>query len=629
MNDSSTRPLSRSCSQHIRRVLMLILSLLTVLASATEARASSREVAIVLEGHLYRDAGKDHIGPITVRLPGYEWQDADGKWHYELLEGSGTVQAVGPDGSARTTRLNVQVSLNDADILQAQTGAGDRLWAMRGDLYLRAENHALVELEYGMTVRFPAANSVWKPPPVSLELPLGDENAVATRLAEYIEPMQRDGHGGFAITERFSDMWGRPAGDKAYFGYFRLVSISATTTQRSPTQRDADILMGKLLYVRGDYPVAVSPAGDIINPGEYDEQVRLMKDARIVASRLPLSTEARARIDAIAETVGRQTPPATVERACNDALAILRSELLFHLSMPATSALNRGAGLYRTYCAVCHGPEGSGPPTPEMKALDPVPPTFADVEQVEDVSPRRAFNAISFGVLGTSMVGFHQQLGEPERWALAFYVTGLAHRPSAGNGRSPATAYVPLEELADKSNAELLAAMPDAPDATPHATGDATGVAAPLGWLRHQAVQAAGDSPWLALRRAVRLLVRDRDAQAHSALATSWNELRPALAQRDGTLAAHIDERIAKLAQVPGEGAADGDWTALATLLVTDFASAERQSAAPAPVLAAGGERGRRSSRTSFTTWAIVGLGALGLIALVAMAARRRGRRRE
>ncbi|HEU4439843.1 MAG TPA: cytochrome c/FTR1 family iron permease [Methylomirabilota bacterium] len=75
-------------------------------------------------------------------------------------------------------------------------------------------------------------------------------------------------------------------------------------------------------------------------------------------------------------------------------------------------------------CAICHGAAGRGD-GPGAKGLTPPPADLTDAARMGEHSVFAIYNTITLGIKGTAMTGF-ASLGEAERWALAFYVSGLA-----------------------------------------------------------------------------------------------------------------------------------------------------------------------------------------------------------
>jgi high-affinity iron transporter len=67
---------------------------------------------------------------------------------------------------------------------------------------------------------------------------------------------------------------------------------------------------------------------------------------------------------------------------------------------------------------------------PLAASLNPPPINFTDADRAARRSPLALYQAISQGIQGTAMTGF-TQLSDADRWALAFYVGGLAYPEDA------------------------------------------------------------------------------------------------------------------------------------------------------------------------------------------------------
>lgn len=191
-------------------------------------------------------------------------------------------------------------------------------------------------------------------------------------------------------------------------------------------QDTAQTVMHLLDYVAVDYAGAVEN-GKIKNPGEYAEMREFAGQLRALIGELPANT-ARAKLLSDAETLAQRiNAQAPAPEVAGQAIA-LRWALIRVYDMqiaPKTAPdLKRGAGLYASQCAACHGTEGKGD-GPAGKGLNPRPSNFHDAERLAKRSVYGLYNTITLGVEGTSMASY-QKLGETERWALAFYVANFS-----------------------------------------------------------------------------------------------------------------------------------------------------------------------------------------------------------
>jgi high-affinity iron transporter len=176
-------------------------------------------------------------------------------------------------------------------------------------------------------------------------------------------------------------------------------------------------------YVAVDYPEAVVD-GAVLNATEYKEMQEF--GARIVHLTRELEprgaiVEAAEQLATLIEAKASADQIAAVSRTLRECIL---AEHPVALTPAAPPDLERAALLFQQVCASCHGPSGRGD-GPLAKDLDPLPTDFHDRARVVQRSLYGLYNTITLGVEGTGMASF-AHLSEAERWALAFYVGGLA-----------------------------------------------------------------------------------------------------------------------------------------------------------------------------------------------------------
>jgi high-affinity iron transporter len=183
-----------------------------------------------------------------------------------------------------------------------------------------------------------------------------------------------------------------------------------------------------LEYIAGDYRQAVSADGQVLQPGEYEEQRSLAAEADALAAQagLPESDSLRQRLSGLRQALQDKRPPEQVAAACRDARAMLVQRYAVALGPESTPSRSEAAAAYvQQGCVTCHGVDGSAN-TEAASKLSPRPANFLDPARVLTLSPHRAFHAITFGLQGTAMQGY-PQLSDAQRWSLAFYVLSLRH----------------------------------------------------------------------------------------------------------------------------------------------------------------------------------------------------------
>lgn len=192
-------------------------------------------------------------------------------------------------------------------------------------------------------------------------------------------------------------------------------------------QGDPRALLHLLDYIGVDYPDTVQD-GQVINRAEYAEQREFAERAAILAAALPAG---RARDRALTQTEGLQQLIDT--RADGESVSGLtqrmRAGLITALqvvtvprSLPDPA---HGRALFEQQCSSCHGVSGAGN-GPAATTLSPAPTNFLDRARADQRSLFGLYSTITLGVADTAMRGFGE-LSDADRWALAFYVGGLAY----------------------------------------------------------------------------------------------------------------------------------------------------------------------------------------------------------
>ncbi len=350
-----------------------------------------------------------------------------------------------------------------------------------------------------------------------------------------------------------------------------------------------------LQYIAVDYAGAVAE-GRVINEVEYDEMVEFAATTRDDLEGLPPVAETPVLLAAaadLAQIIGQRAAPAAVaERASALAAAILQAYDV--LPVPAaTPDIARGAGLYATHCAGCHGAGGHGD-GPAGAGLEPPPSAFTDRSRQALLNVLTYFNTISYGVAGTGMAAY-EALPDQDRWALAFYLATLAAEPGqieAGQriwetgGTLPLTslAQVVTARPADLGNAveqALLAYLWAHPEALAPAANTALATAREL--LTQSAAAAAAGRLDEAQRLAIaayldgfelaesRLAARDRKMKLElEGGMMRFRELLRGTATQDeiARARAELDAGLVRAGRLLGTGGGDTFWIGLSGALL-------------------------------------------------------------
>ncbi|MBS2028252.1 MAG: FTR1 family protein [Deltaproteobacteria bacterium] len=306
-------------------------------------------------------------------------------------------------------------------------------------------------------------------------------------------------------------------------------------------------------YVAADYPRAVDH-GKITTQSEYAEQRGLLADALEIAKLLP------------SKEVGFDAAPALVKLdaqaaqiADGDVLATglhaLRTELVARYGIAtAPTALpqrSHGAALYEQACAACHGLDGKAL-TDTARELHPTPARFDEAERMDKLSPFRAFNAVTYGVKGTSMPSF-DVLSESDRWDLATWIFTLRSGPAdAARARVTLIAAgltVGPPQLATLTDGDILGRLTNAhipPD-------DATNALAFLRQTGAYVPPPSGDLDAVrsAFSRASMSYVQGDRAGARNLLLTAYLDgyepREPALRARDADRVSEVEDAFVQL----------------------------------------------------------------------------------
>ena len=213
-------------------------------------------------------------------------------------------------------------------------------------------------------------------------------------------------------------------------------------------------------YLATDYAGAVQ-GGAVISTSEYAEMREFAATARGRLQALPptaASPALLAQADALIALVNDKATPEQVAKQAHG----LADALLHAYPVPTAPDhapdLARGAALYQSTCAGCHGATGHGDGAAGM-ALNPRPVNFTEQARADQRSVLSLYEVTSQGVDGTPMVSYADKFSSADRWAIAYYVGSLAYSSEAGAGaqqwKDDATARAEIANLKDLSQARV------------------------------------------------------------------------------------------------------------------------------------------------------------------------------
>ena len=238
------------------------------------------------------------------------------------------------------------------------------------------------------------------------------------------------------------------------------VHLWTASAQAQPQGGEAEAAraLHLLSYIGADYPATVQ-AGQVVDAGEYQEQLEFLTVVNELLSGLPAKPEQAQLLQQLAQLKQAVSTRAEGTQVAQQARQ-LASQLVLGYEVSQTPAITpdpaRGEPIYAQQCSVCHGATGAGD-GPAGVGLTPAPSNLRNTSRMDRLSLYDLFNTLSLGVDGTDMVGFADQLSERERWDLASYIAGFSAQAAPAS-----QATFNLTELASKSPAEVAAASGDA-----------------------------------------------------------------------------------------------------------------------------------------------------------------------
>ena len=242
-----------------------------------------------------------------------------------------------------------------------------------------------------------------------------------------------------------------------------LASPSMAAPRSAPTT-NAAVTWRLLDYIAVDYASAVQN-GQVVNAAEYAEMSEFSATVIAQLQALPdhpqqadLIRDAQDLADAILQ-YGAPEDVAGRARALSSGLLEAYAVPLAPRRAPTPG---RGAGLYASHCASCHGATGAGD-GPAAAHLDPAPVDFTDESRARERSVFALYQIITQGLDGTAMASY-APMPEDDRWALAFYVGQFAYPEDvADTAAGTATPEaVSLEYLVQATPAALAAEVGEA-----------------------------------------------------------------------------------------------------------------------------------------------------------------------
>ena len=181
-----------------------------------------------------------------------------------------------------------------------------------------------------------------------------------------------------------------------------------------------------------EYGIGVTPEGGrLVAPAEVEEARLFIDQARHDVPFLPAA--ARGAADSLFGKItagfDRLAAPVSIRRDA-DALITAVTRAAGGALEPAPgrpASLARGARVYRTQCAACHGDAGKGDGPKAKKLKGPPPADLTDMAVMGGLTPVDINRKLLIGVAGTGMPAFEETLSEEDRWAVTAFVATLPY----------------------------------------------------------------------------------------------------------------------------------------------------------------------------------------------------------
>jgi high-affinity iron transporter len=324
------------------------------------------------------------------------------------------------------------------------------------------------------------------------------------------------------------------------------------------TAQDPSAMVGRVAatatLAAQEYRIGVRD-GRIVAAAEVEEARLFLEETRRSAGGLPPdpATDFVAAVDTMLALIQRLGPPDTLDARVRELAATLSRRYGVTLDqVPARAPdLARGAEVYRTQCASCHGDLGRGD-GPLAAGLDPAPSNLADWAALRDQSPLDFYRRVSIGVVATAMPAFEDRLPPSDRWAVALHASTLRLPPASGEAPPDLRDFPATGKLSD---VELL----DSLGAADNGSGGGLSLLAAV--RSHQAESSAAGDVLARVRAEVDsayAMARTGDPGARTLALNaymSFEQVERELRNRDAGLAARLESEFAALRATTARGA--------------------------------------------------------------------------
>ncbi|MFQ5640592.1 MAG: FTR1 family protein [bacterium] len=200
-----------------------------------------------------------------------------------------------------------------------------------------------------------------------------------------------------------------------------LAPVMAQSSQVEPQR-----LIFLLQYIGIDYGGAVSDH-KVVDKYEFHEMQEFAETVIEWYSQLRpdnIGKPTSLKLQKLLQSINEKEDLAVINSAANSLIQDLSKELGVVPYPTSTPDLSRGKFYYNHACAPCHGSSGDGLGQ-VAKELKPRPNSFQEFEYMSSATPYQFYNAMTYGVEGTSMPSYQDGLTDQQRWDTAFYLMTL------------------------------------------------------------------------------------------------------------------------------------------------------------------------------------------------------------
>jgi high-affinity iron transporter len=253
-----------------------------------------------------------------------------------------------------------------------------------------------------------------------------------------------------------------------------LFSFNAEATSESLESKIKKIVM-MMNIVAKEYEEGVVD-GKIAIAAEYEESQVFLEQAQDRFKRLPAPREnieeiksIAARFTKLTQNIKQKVDISQVRPLINGINSGLMKTYAIKISQTPVEpvSLENGKKIFNGKCSICHGPTGKGD-GPLALQFDPAPAVLADPQLTGDDNTVAYdnFQVISVGIANTGMIGWADNLSEPEIWDVTYYLRTFSNEnvqlplinagatsstSTSDGGQQAASAIAQVRELLDTS----------------------------------------------------------------------------------------------------------------------------------------------------------------------------------